>query len=91
MRDLCKDTGRILFMIRLFSFIFLLCKVLLCDSVKKCLDLAGVDSVQSQSELKSDFNYDISIGFNCRIHSPLFRLKKSSTNYTKCTFNPLYT
>lgn len=69
MKDLCKDTGRILFIIRLFLFVFLLCTVLFCGPVKKSLDLSGVDSVCSQSELMTVFNYDIPTDLVCRIHT----------------------
>lgn len=59
MSDLCKDTGRILFVIRLFLFIFLISTVLFCDSVKKYRDFAGVNSVRSQ--------YGLMLGFCCSI------------------------
>jgi len=53
----------------LFLFIFLICTVLFCGSVKEYRDFAGVDSVRSQSELMLDFSCGIPEIFVCGISS----------------------
>lgn len=58
MRYLCKDTGRILFVIRLFLFTFLLCAVLFCRSMEKCQEFTEIDFARSQSELMFGIQHD---------------------------------
>lgn len=60
MRYLCKDTGRILFVIRLFLFTFLLCAVLFCRSLEKFMEFTEIDFSRSQSKLMLGFQHDSS-------------------------------
>lgn len=59
MSDLRKDTGRILFVIRLFLFTLFLCAILFSRRVNKCLYPAEVDSTLIQSELMLGLNSGI--------------------------------